>query len=179
MGSTSLKKKADTFLYDMGLLEKLRSYGEPHVIGSYLTDTMAWNDVDIDIVNDKMSLEKLHELTAYILESFKPCWYEAKQEITEDGKTVWFHGFETMITGELWNFDLWFFDTETIQATEAYAIYVLDAIGQKPDRRKVIVNLKKELIEKGLYPNIYTSASVYDAVIKHNVVSAELFVDLQ
>ena len=179
MSSVSLKKKANEFLYDMGLLEQLKLYGEPHIVGSYLTDTMAWNDVDIDIINDEMSLEKLYELTACILERFEPCWYEAKQEITEEGKIVWFHGFETMITGELWNFDLWFFDKEATQTAEAYAAYVLDSIAQKPARKEMIINLKKELIAKSLYPNIYTSRSVYHAVIEHDIDTAVSFVDFQ
>lgn len=83
-------------------------------------DMMAWNDLDIDIENQDMSQEKLYELTAFIIERFHPVWYEGKEEINEKGKKVWFLGFETTITGELWNVDLWFFDRDTIRDAEAY-----------------------------------------------------------
>ena len=46
------KERADYFLYDCGLLEELKKYGNPHIIGSYRMDLMACNDLDIDIEND-------------------------------------------------------------------------------------------------------------------------------
>ena len=96
-------KFAKLILYEFGLLKKLEELGVPHIIGSYRMDMMAWNDLDIDIENNGMSLDKLYELSSFILNTFHPIWYEAKEEINEEGKRVWFHGFETMITGELWN----------------------------------------------------------------------------
>jgi len=174
-----LINKTNKILFDMGLVEKLRTYGETHIVGSYMTDTMAWNDIDIYISNEEMSLDRLYEISYYVLEVFRPCWYEAKQDELEDGKIVWFHGFETMIMGELWNIDLWFLDKGEIEVAEDYIKYVLNAIEKEPEIREHIINLKKELIGKGLYPNTYTSMSVYNAVIEHNVTTVEMFVELQ
>ena len=97
-------------ILDGGLLARLGEIGTPHVIGSCRMGMMAWNDLDIDVENDGMSLGKLHDLTAWILRTFRPVWYEAKEEVNDEGKTVWFHGFEAIIDGEKWNFDVWFFD---------------------------------------------------------------------
>lgn len=58
-----MKKQADKILYNCGLLDKLNEFGKPHIIGSYRMDLMAWNDLDIDIENDDMSLEKLYSLS--------------------------------------------------------------------------------------------------------------------
>lgn len=116
------KPQADRILYEFRLLKKLEEVGVPHIIGSYRMDMMAWNDLDIDIENDGMSLDKLYELSSFILNTFHPTWNEAKEEINEDGKRVWFHGFETTITGELWNIDLWFFDKETIKRLNIIAM---------------------------------------------------------
>ena len=44
-------------------------------------DMMAWNDLDIDIENDNMSLEKLYELSVFIINTFHPLWYEAKEVV--------------------------------------------------------------------------------------------------
>ena len=95
------KLKAEKILYDMGLIDRLELIGEPHIIGSCRMNMMAWNDLDIDIENQSMSKEKLYELTAYIMKTFSPTWYEAREEMNDEGKTVWFHGFEAIIEGEL------------------------------------------------------------------------------
>ena len=75
----TIKEKADKLLCETGLLSELRTYGEPHPIGSYRMDMMVYNDLDIDIRNDSMTLEKLHDLTYYILKTFSPTWYEARE----------------------------------------------------------------------------------------------------
>ena len=116
----TIKEKAEKLLCETGLLSELQTYGEPHPIGSYRMDMMVYNDLDIDIRNDSMTLEKLHDLTYYILKNFSPTWYEAREEVNDEGKTVWFHGFHAIFMDELWNFDLWFFDQETITKAEAY-----------------------------------------------------------
>lgn len=174
MDNFTRKMVADRILYEFGLLEQLEKIGVPHIIGSYRMDMMAWNDLDIDIENDNMSMEKLYELSAYIIKTFHPLWYEAKEEISEEGKKVWFHGFETMITGELWNVDLWFFDKETIVNAEIYC----DGIVNKTDeaQKKVIVSIKEELIKRGLYSfEQYKSIDVYKAVIEENVKNVDEF----
>ena len=125
MESQARRRNADRLLYEMGLLDMLREIGTPHVTGSYQMDMMAWNDLDVNIENEGMTLTKLYRLTGRILETFRPSWYEAKEERTPEGKIVWFHGFEAMVGGGLWNVDLWFFDQETIAEAERY--------GHQPD----------------------------------------------
>jgi hypothetical protein len=176
MNNEERKKQADIFLYEMGLLEKLKSYGKPHIIGSYRMDIMAWNDLDIDILNTEMSISKLYELSNYIIKKFKPIWYEAKQETTSEKKTVWFHGFETMITGELWNVDLWFFDEETILKAEQYCDRVSEQIKNNPAYAEIILAIKETLIDNQQYGyGKYTSDDVYRAVFEHNVKSIDEF----
>jgi len=177
MDNFTRKMAADRILYEFGLMEQLEKIGVPHIIGSYRMDMMAWNDLDIDIENDNMSKEKLYELSADILKTFEPLWYEAKEELSEDGKRVWFHGFETMITGELWNVDLWFFDKETIKNAEKYC----DEIAEKTDesQKNIIIAIKEELIKRGLYSfEQYKSIDVYKAVVEENVRNVEEFLQL-
>ncbi|MCQ2514567.1 MAG: hypothetical protein MJ089_05710 [Ruminococcus sp.] len=176
MSNADRKTYADKILYELGLLKKLEEIGKSHIIGSYKMNMMAWNDLDIDIENDTMSLEKLHELSAFIIKTFHPVWYEAKEEIIS-GKRVWFHGFETMITGELWNVDLWFFDKEAILDAEKYCDAILENTNQT--QKDAIINIKSELIEKGLYSfEQYKSIDVYKAVIENNVRTIGEFLEL-
>lgn len=168
------KAAADRILHDAGLLDRLAQIGAPHIIGSYRMDMMAWNDLDIDVENAAMSKEKLYDLTGYILKTYSPLWYEAKEEINDEGKTVWFHGFHAMIDGELWNFDIWFFDEETITKAEAYCDRMAGMSRSQPGSREIILRIKRELIERKLYGfDLYASMDVYRAVLEQGVRSTE------
>lgn len=116
-------KQANYILQDQGLLNELKQYGTPHIIGSYKMDLMAWNDLDIDVENDLMSLNKLHNLTKFILDSFNPTWYEAKEEVDKQGSKGWFQGFEFYLNKELWNVDIWFLNKHEIEKAEKWLDY--------------------------------------------------------
>ena len=82
-----------------------------------------------------------------------------------------------MITGELWNVDLWFFDSETIASAEAYC----DEIAQRTSQiqKDIIVQIKEELIARNLYSfEKYKSLDVYKAVIENEVTDVVEFLNL-
>lgn len=172
--SGEIREQAEKILDETGLLAELSKYGKVHPIGSYRMDIMAWNDIDIDVRNDTMSLEKLYELTRYVLDVFHPVWYEAKEEVTDEGKTVWFHGWEAVIDGELWNFDIWFFDMETIAEAEEFCDGISAKLTAEPEKKAVIAQIKRELIERGMYSfGQYHSMDVYRAVLELGITSAD------
>lgn len=176
MDSQLIRRSADRILYEHGLLEMLRAIGTPHIVGSYSMDMMAWNDLDVDIENDEMDLPKLYRLTGQILETFRPSWYEAKEERTPEGKTVWFHGFEAVVDGELWNVDLWFFDREAISAAERYCSRT--AAAASAAQKEQIIAIKRGLLERGLYAfDKFRSMDVYRAVLKERIQSIHEFLE--
>lgn len=177
MNNSDRKIDADRILYEFGLLKKIEEIGNAHIIGSYRMNMMAWNDLDIDIENDAMSLDKLYELSTFIINTFRPLWYEAKEEVDTNGKKVWFHGFETTITGELWNVDLWFFDKETISNVEIYCDNIVRNTTQT--QKEIIVNIKSELVTRGLYSfEQYKSIDVYKAVMEKSIKNIDEFLTL-
>lgn len=102
--------------------------------------------------------------------------YEAKEELTKENKTVWFHGFETLVEGELWNIDLWFFDKETIGKAEQYCDAVKRRVESEPELKEKIVTIKTELILRGKYSfDQYTSMDVYDGVLNQHIFDIEDF----
>ena len=166
------KRVSDRILYEFGLFDELKKIGVPHVIGSYRMDMMVKNDLDIDVENDEMSLEKLYELTAFVLKTFHPIWYEAKQEINDEGNPVWFHGFVFQIEDDWFNVDVWFFNQETILKAENYCENI--AIQSSDEQKNDIINLKRELISRGLYRfDKYTSMHVYEAVLEKHISGIE------
>lgn len=141
-------------------------------------DMIVGNDLDIDVTNSEMTNEKLYELTKYIIETYKPVWYEAKQEVNDEGKTIWFHGFETFIEGELWNIDIWFFDQEAIDKAEAYCDNIYEKIKGNLDKRETIMLIKEALIVQGLYNfEHYSSIDVYNAVLNKDISSVDEFLE--
>jgi hypothetical protein len=171
------KASADRILYEYGLWDMLNKIGKAHIIGSYRMDMIVSNDLDIDVLNRNMSCVRLYELSRFIIDAFSPVWYEAKQELSGEGKTVWFHGFETTIAGELWNVDIWFFDQETIDKAEAYCDDICMKIKTNPDKKESIIEIKKELISRGLYGGAkYAGMDVYEAVISNHVCTADAFI---
>lgn len=171
-------EQANHILYDLGLLNELNKYGKPHIIGSCKMDLMAWNDLDIDVENDSMSLPKLYQLTKFILDTFEPTWYEAKEEINEQGNKVWFQGFEFYLDNELWNVDIWFFNKDIIEKTEKYCDEISLKINDNEQLRTVIIEIKQELIKKSLYSfDKYTSMDVYDAVLNKGITDIDDFLE--
>ena len=175
---TDRKKQADRLLYGHGLLELLKKYGTPHVVGSYRMDLMAWNDldIDIDISGTGMNNRRLYELTAGLLPRFQPVWYEAKVTTDAGGRSAWFHGLETTILGELWNIDLWFFEHDTVDKAIYFCDQTVQQINQDPAKKSAILEIKTYLMERGKYSfDQYTSMDVYRAVLKDGVTTPEQF----
>ena len=173
----NFKNNADNLLYDFGLLNELKKYGTPYIVGSYAMDLMAWNDLDIYVSNESMSTEKLYELTSFILKTFHPMWYEAKKEVS-DGKTVWFHGFETEILGELCNVDIWFFDSCTITKALDFSENIKQKLLANPELKEIVVNIKQSLIENEQYGfDKFSSMDVYKTVFENNVRSYKEFIE--
>jgi len=173
----NIKNNADKLLYDFGLLNELKNYGTPYIVGSYAMDLMVWNDLDIYVSNEFMSTEKLYKLTSFILNTFHPVWYEAKKDIV-DGKIAWFHGFETEVLSELWNIDIWFFDNETITNTIEFCNRIKAQADTDETKRKFAINIKQALIENEQYGfGKYTSMDVYRAVFEMGITNYDEFIN--
>lgn len=171
-------EQANYILYDLGLLSELNKYGKSHLIGSVKMNLMAWNDLDIDVENDSMLLDKLYQLTNYILNTFNPTWYEAKEELDEQGNKVWFQGFEFYLDNEIWNVDIWFLDKSTIEKTERYCNNISEKIKDNEPLRNAIIDIKQELMKRDLYSfDKFTSMDVYDAVFNKGIMNTDEFIN--
>lgn len=172
------QKKAYEIWERYQLIDKLEKIGKTSVIGSLKMGLMVSNDIDIDVDNASMSIEQLYEFTRYVLKEFHPTWYEAKEELNNVEEKVWFHGFEAIIDGELWNFDIWFLNRETIKKAERYCEQIIEQVSAKKEAKERIFLLKKQLIERDLYSfDKFTSMDIYKAVLENDVSDIESFLE--
>jgi hypothetical protein len=172
MEDKTIKENANKILYEYGLINELNKYGKCHVIGSYKMDLMVWNDLDVDIENKNINMNSIYNIAKFVFDKFLPIWFEGKETIMEN-KRCYFLGFETNILGETWNIDLWFFDILEIEKCERYCNEITEKINKNKELQNYIIEIKKELIQRGMYSSCYNSVDVYDAVLNHGIKNIE------
>jgi len=171
-------EQSNKLLYKYGLLEKLNQYGTAYLTGSYQMNLMTWNDLDIYVDNEFISLKIIYKIVKYIIDTFHPTWFEARQDVSDDN-TCYFVGFETEILGELWNTDIRFITKSDIIKNKNYCDNIIEKTNRDSNLRNAILTIKTDLRSKGEYgfSKSYISMDVYDAVINFNVHNTSDFVE--
>lgn len=111
----TMREEAEHLLHGCGLLDVLRRYGEPVVTGSCSMDMMAWNDLDLYVVENDSIFAQWFALAHAVCDALQPVKVEVQRE---PGKL--FLGMETEITGTRWNVDVWGKDRTGVEASKAY-----------------------------------------------------------
>ena len=165
-----MKEIADKLLYDAGLWNCLSEKGNPHIVGSYLTGLMSWNDLDIYMEES----DDYHGTVAALITELNPEKFE--------GFTRWGYnfGFETYVDGERINVDIWWKSAEDITAANKFAEDVKEKISLHPEYRDIIIAIKQELISRKMYgfdkgKLHYHSDEIYRAVFEEGIRTPEEF----
>jgi len=167
----TIKESADELLRKTGLLDVLRRFGDPVIVGSYAMDAMAWNDLDVYIVLDS----SYHEMAAAAMLAVKPCRYDG---FCDRQTSAQFAGMETVITGERWNIDIWVRTLDEIKAAAAKNRAMKAQFDAQPEAREAMLRIKRELIARGMYgfdksKRHYHSPEIYEAVLEKGVRTVE------
>ena len=176
----SIHAQADKLLNYFGLLSVLKKYGNVYLVGSYQMDMMVWNDLDIYIEYEKSVIEKFYDLINDINTTLKPFCFEGMQDISN--KNI-YYGFETYITGERWNVDIWVKDKVEIANTQTYCSDIVNLVNNNPYYKNAITGIKQYLIAQGLYgfdkspKKHYHSKDIYDAVLKEEILTVKEFIE--
>ena len=163
----TIREQADVLLRQTGLLDTLRRFGEPVIVGSYAMDAMAWNDLDvyIDLAGD------YHEMAAAVIAVLKPYRYDG---FCDRQTGAQFAGMETVITGERWNIDIWVRSRSEIDAAVERNRAMKAQFDARPEVREAVLRIKQELIGMGMYgfdkgKRHYHSPEIYEAVLEKGV----------
>ena len=135
----ALISEADIILYDYGLLEILRKYGNPIVHGSYLLNLMTWRDLDVYLENDEINVEDFFNLGMDIAAELKPRKMSYRNESI--GKTpnlpegLYWGVYTTLKLPDEWKIDIWALNSDQIRSQ-----------CRKPEDLKSEINEKSRLI---------------------------------
>ena len=174
------RENADRILKEYGLLEIIGRYGIVHIVGSYKMNLMTWNDLDINIENEKYTPNMVFSLSNDLNEILKPYRFEGfciKKE------KCYFYGCETCIIGEPWKIDIWFKNRLKIIETEKNNEKVIEYIIANPSLKNVIIEIKFKLIKLRLYGiqkfsnKHYHSYKIYNAVLNEGIKNFNNFIE--
>ena len=173
----TIYEKADDLMYNHGLLKLLKKYGDVHIVGSYRMGIMTWNDIDFYMDKSGLNTQNYYNLTSDIVKEMMPSCFNGEINI-KNGMA--FMGFETKISEERWNIDIWWKDKAEIDNSLAYANDIVQLIQKRPELKEAVMKIKQELIMRGLYgfdkgKKHYHSKEIYDAVFNEGIVTTEQF----
>lgn len=177
----SIYEKADSLMYNHGLSNLLEKYGDVYLVGSYIMGIMTWNDIDFYIDKSSLNRHNYCKLTSDILEKITPSRFNGELDIENN---LAFFGFETGISGERWNVDIWWKDKAEIDDSIAYANDMVHLMKERPELKNAVMRIKRDLIMRGFYgidkgKKHYHSKEIYDAVFNEGILTTEQFLLFQ
>ena len=181
-----LHNQADKMLKETGISEIFTKYGTVLPIGgSYDYGLMAYPDLDMDILSDKVTKQDFVALVSDVLSSEYVRKVSSVDNVgftgTRSGmpKGYWL-GIEIPFEGEKWGIDLWFQTHEWAKKFDKdYDDYKAKLSGISQEQIVAILSIKYHLIRLGKYgKHNYMSFNVYDAVLDNDVLTLEDFLKL-
>lgn len=166
--SKIIKKQADQLLKKNGLTIFLKKYGKVFIRGSYELDLMIDGDIDIYVINKKMSKKIAVKALNELIEKndFRGyLFYDFVARRKKGFPQGYYLGAKTRFRNQKWKIDIWF-----IKEMDKKSDKLLEFVKNKADKndRKNILKIKKAYKDNNL--NI-SSHLVYLMVINEGVKS--------
>lgn len=164
-----MKQAADSKLSETKLLEVLSNYGEAYITGSYALDLMVRKEVDVNVVLDKPTNEKIIEILNDVMSSLSPVSLDYRNrtlpetKIRIDGHWI----FVKCLDG--WKFDIWVIGRE--EHEKQMEIFRKLENNLTEENRKIIMNIKQQAQQDDEISKNYTGQSVYDAVLDNGITT--------
>ena len=164
---SNLQEQASKFL-KYAQIERWLTDFSYYFTGSFELRTMAWPDIDVNVLYTPSRRPGIFAFGADCLRYLAPSWFELRcTENQYDSPGHFFLGFEVRWGNTLWNVDIWFLSKVEYEA----GIRWLHRTFQQMDsvKRETIINLKRFLMERKVYPNGIPSIDLYKAVLEKHV----------
>lgn len=171
--SMVIRKNADKFLAEKNIQEKLSSLGEVIFVGSYATDLMTWNDIDIQLVLPK-NLNPLRTLTRLANDFLEDQDVQKIHMINfspgkKEGMPIGVYlGVDYKIANkEKWKVDIWSLSEADLDRSKKFNEHMLNKL--TPEIRELILKLKFYLIQKKDRVPKLASYYIYNAVFNEQI----------
>jgi hypothetical protein len=173
----TLRAEADELLWGKGLHSLLGEYGQVHVTGSYALRLMAWRDLDIYLVAERILIPDFFCLGGRIAELLIPARMSFRNELTARTEGLPQGLYWGIYLGNeragAWKIDLWAINQEQF--------IVLDQFCKGVERRLTdssrlkILQIKAQCWMKPGYRRTFSSRDIYDAVLAEGVNTLDAF----
>ncbi|MDO8498896.1 MAG: hypothetical protein Q7S44_03870 [bacterium] len=185
-----LQKEAQGVLEDLDLMNLLKEFGEPHIVGSLALGVMTWRDIDLEIVVGKLDKEVVAEVikqlvvkTIYKIDvtfsdniarfnnsnpNSPQSLYIGLKYFGKDITPIEMRGSNPLT----WKLDLHFIlekDARGKAKTEELKNKITD------DKRRIILEIKSQIASNPKYRKQIFSMDIYQAVLERGITNLEEF----
>ena len=177
--ANNLRSEADKLLKHTGLFELLGRFGEVNLGGSYEYDLMVDRDLDFRI-SIKETTPKLRAEIAQLF-AIQEWIYGMKIKDRVNFKPLsnlqaplgLYLGLSIPFPENRWNIDAWFLVQDAHKDDEITKLVK----SASKDQKDTILEIKYDLLQRGLKQKGMTSADIYKAVLVNNVMTTEKFLE--
>jgi len=172
-------EEAKKILISDGLQDVLGKYGEVLPTGSYALDLMTWRDLDLYLISEDISTTKFFELGAEINNHLNPIKMSFRNEYPGKTKNLPKGLYWGIYLGNernaAWKIDLWCVSGSETLRRHQFCKNLESRLNS--ENRSIIHELKEKCWKNRHYRKRFYSIDIYDAVVKHSIVSFDKFKD--
>lgn len=172
-----IRQEADSILNEQGLLSILKSFGIPHVTGSYALNLMTWRDLDIYLESENISEEDFFKLGASINNRFSPVRMSYRNERINKSEGLPEGLYWGVYLGDerkgAWKVDIWAMDAKQCKERLKFCNDIEAKLTD--ESRQIILSIKSQCWQDAAYRKLYSSNDIYKAVLKEGIKDMEGF----
>jgi hypothetical protein len=163
--SRDLQVNAGRLLYNEGLDDLFSRHGKVLYAGAYALDLMIWKDIDLNIILEKSSSEKvIKSLVSDLLDREDVSRIKVFRDLHQKYGASMPRGVYAGAIIDGWKFDIFLVDAEEGEETANKSESVRELLNEK-NREKILFYKNKLLTSAGRSPK-FSSVHVYDAILK-------------
>lgn len=162
-----LQKQAYKIIDELGLMEFLKKFGQPVLVGSVALGLMSWPDIDIVVVS-QLKIEEYLETVNYLFKksnTYNLSLQDFRKSIYSDRPRGLYCGVTYLVKPRtFWKIDIWF-----LPSAKALEL-VNDIKSRLTDKsRMLILKIKNKMREKTKHGKEVSGMDVYKAVLDNDV----------
>ena len=180
--SNSIRKSAERFIKSKNIESILSKHGNVLYTGSYLTNLMTWNDIDMQLVLDRyddinvfteIAKDILSDDDAICVRIMNSC--QRKKSPKMPTGICLNVDYSVSESSSKWKLDIWSLHPDDLNRDIRLSSKILNNIND--DIRYMVLKLKFRFMDNGERVPQLVSYHIYQAIFEHNITSESLIVE--